>query len=205
MAQAQSELTEINELIRTKEAQQTESENSYYSGSLPDALVSELDAKLGAGFCAKVEEVAKKINCDPKDLIGMMQSESGINPQAQNSSGGATGLIQFIPSTAQALGTTTDALLNMSAIEQLDYVEKYFLMNTNNSGQKLSGGDLYTLCFLPAKINDEILCTSANDPNGYYRLNSGLDANGDGNITKTELSERVANKYQEVLSQYGLA
>lgn len=202
---AQSELDEVNELIRTKEAEQTESENSYYSGSLPSALVSELDAKLGSGFCAKVEEVAKRINCDPKDLIGMMQSESGINPQAQNANGGATGLIQFMPSTAQALGTTTSELYNMNAIEQLDYVEQFFIMNTNNSGQRLTAGDLYTLCFLPAYINNEVLCSSSNDPNGYYSVNSGLDANKDGQITKTELGERVTNKYNELLSQYGLS
>ena len=39
---------------------------------------------------------------------------------------GATGLIQFLPSTARGLGTTTDALAGMSSVEQLNYVEKYF-------------------------------------------------------------------------------
>ena len=205
LAQAQADLTEVNELIRTKEAEQTEQENSYYSGSLPAELVSQLDAKLGDGFCAKLEEVAKNINCDPKDLLGMMQSESGINPQAQNPNGGATGLIQFMPSTAEGLGTSTSALMNMSAIEQLDYVEKYFLVNSGNSGQRLTGGDLYALCFLPGYFNNEVLCSSTGSTAVYYNENSLLDANGDGNITKTELGERVANKYQEVLSMYGLA
>ncbi len=203
---ALDELSEVNELIRTKEAEETESEKSHYSGSLPDALVAELDAKLGSGFCAKLEEVAKNINCDPKDLIGMMQSESGINPSAYNNNGGATGLIQFMPSTARGLGTTTQELLNMSAIEQLDYVEQYFSNWTGGSGQRLTGGDLYTLCFLPAFIDKEVLCSSSDSSTSvYYNANSGLDADGDGSITKTELSNRVSNKYQEVLKQYGIS
>ena len=107
LVKAQEELTEINEQIRTKEAEELESENTFYDGSLPSELVSALDSQLGAGFCKKLEQVAKNINCDPKDLLGMMQSESGINPAAYNNNGGATGLIQFMPSTAKSLGTTT--------------------------------------------------------------------------------------------------
>lgn len=206
LTQALDELSEVNELIRIKEAEETETENMHYSGSLPDALVAELDAKLGSGFCAKLEEVAKNINCDPKDLIGMMQSESGINPSAYNNNGGATGLIQFMPSTARSLGTTTQELLNMSAVEQLDYVEQYFSNWTGGSGQRLTGGDLYTLCFLPAFLDKEVLCSSSDSSTSvYYNANSGLDANGDGNITKSELSNRVSNKYQEVLKKYGIS
>lgn len=39
---------------------------------------------------------------------------------------GATGLIQFMPATAQGMGTTTAALAAMSAVQQLDYVQRYF-------------------------------------------------------------------------------
>ncbi len=205
LAKAQSELEEINELIRTKEAEQLKSEKSYYNSSLPSGLTTALDNKLGSGFSAKLEQVAKNLNCEPSDLLGMMQSESGINPKAYNNNGGATGLIQFMPSTAKSLGTSTQALLNMSASEQLDYVEKYFKNLTGGSGQKLTGGDLYTLCFLPAYLNREVLCSSSGDTAKYYNANSGLDADGDGNITKTELNNRIQNKYKEVLSQYGVA
>lgn len=199
---AQAELTKVNELIRTKEAEETESDKSYYNGNLPAELVSALDGKLGSGFCAKLEQVAKNINCDPADLLGMMQSESGINPKAYNKNGGATGLIQFMPSTARSLGTSTEALMNMSAVDQLDYVEKYFSNWTGGSGQKLTAGDLYTLCFLPAYLDREVLCQSGDK---YYKANSGLDANKDGKVTKSELGARVQGKYQEVLKSYGLA
>lgn len=206
LVEAQEQLTEINELIRTKEAEKVEAEESHFESDLPAELVSALDAKLGKGFCAKLEQVAKNINCDPKDLLGMMQSESGIDPTAYNSNGGATGLIQFMPRTAESLGTTTDQLRNMSGVEQLDYVEQFFVNWTGGSGQRLTGGDLYTLCFLPAFINQETLCSSSDgDTAVYYNANSGLDANGDGRITKTELSERVSGKYQEVLDSYGIS
>ncbi len=203
---ALNELEEVNKLINTKQANETENQNEYYNGSLPDELVEQLDAKLGDGFCAKLEEVAKNINCNPTDLIGMMQSESGINPCAYNNNGGATGLIQFMPSTARSLGTTTSELLNMSAIEQLDYVEQYFSNWTGGSGEKLTGGDLYTLCFLPAYLDRDVLCSSSDSStSSYYRANSALDADNDGKITKEELDLRVENKYQEVLDKYGIS
>ena len=37
------------------------------------------------------------------------------------------GLIQFLETTAASLGTTTSKLANMSEVEQLEYVEKYFM------------------------------------------------------------------------------
>lgn len=37
-----------------------------------------------------------------------------------------------MPSTAEWLGTSSDELVKMSAIEQLDYVEKYFKSFSGN-------------------------------------------------------------------------
>lgn len=155
--------------------------------------VSKVEKRLGTDFITRVKQVAKNINCDYSDLLAVINAESGLNPQAVNKHGGATGLIQFMPATAKALGTTTEKLKNMSAVEQMDYVEKYLLMNkraTGNSNKKLSGGDLYSLIFLPARANRDILCTTGEK---YYSWNKGLDINKDGKITKAELSQRVAN------------
>ena len=38
---------------------------------------------------------------------------------------GATGLIQFMPNTAEGLGTSTGELAGMSRARQMHYVEKY--------------------------------------------------------------------------------
>lgn len=160
-----------------------------------------LDAKLGNGFSAKVEQVAANINCNPNDLLAMMYSESGINPHRVGYNG-ATGLIQFLPGTARGLGTSTAALKNMSAIQQMDYVEKFFMKNKKmfyNSNAKLDAGTMYALCFLPAYAKRETLCSRGS---GYYRSNSGVDMNKDGKITKTDLAQRVAKKYNEMYKQY---
>ena len=150
--------------------------------------------KLTKSFLEKTKQVAQRIGCNYKDLLAVMNSESGLNSKAVNKKGGATGLIQFMPATAKALGTTTDALRNMSPEQQLDYVEKFYSMQRKNfvkSNRKLSAGDLYTLTFMPAYVNKEVLTTKGST---YYNANKGLDTNGDGQITKSELAQRVARK-----------
>ncbi|MBE7709392.1 MAG: lytic transglycosylase domain-containing protein [Cyanobacteria bacterium SIG32] len=150
---------------------------------------------LGPEFLAKVKQIASRLNCDYKDLLAVMNSESGLNSKAVNPHGGATGLIQFMPKTAKGLGTTTEALKAMSPVEQLDYVEKYLVQMKKSAGfsndAKLSGGQLYALVFLPGRANREVL-TSGSEK--YYTWNTGLDTNKDGKITKTELDRRVASK-----------
>lgn len=139
-----------------------------------------------------INEVAQRINCDPNDLKAVMYSESGCNPAAVNSSSGATGLIQFMPSTAKRLGTTTQQLKNMSIEQQLPYVEKYLSTTKKDAkipqSQKLDAGTLYSLIFLPAFANREILCSAGSK---YYNANKGLDKNKDGQITKTDLANRL--------------
>lgn len=164
-----------------------------------------LDARLGAGFSAKVEQVAANINCNPNDLLAMMYSESGINPSVQEKNG-ATGLIQFLPATAQGLGTTTSALKNMSAIEQMDYVEKFFKVNKKtflgNENAQLDAGTMYALCFLPASAKSEVLCSSGGKYSWAYNSNRGVDMDKDGKITKTDLTVRMNKKYKEMYSDF---
>ena len=125
--------------------------------------------------------------------------ESGFDPAATNKQSGATGLIQFMPKTAAALGTTTDALRAMTAVEQLEYVRKYF------KDRKLAARDVYPAIFFPAaigKADDMVIGTktlematargfSTTVPEGakispaeyavkVYAQNAGLDVNGDG-------------------------
>ncbi len=153
------------------------------------------NVKLDKAFLDRVKQIAQRINCDYKDLLGVMNSESGLRADIQNKNGGAAGLIQFMPATAKALGTTTNALKNMTPIQQLDYVEKFYLNNIKTfglSGKKLTAGDLYTLTFMPARIKGEVLCQTGSKE---YAANKGLDTNRDGRITKTELGNRVISKH----------
>lgn len=155
---------------------------------------SQIKGELGEDFLKKVKEVAKRLNCNYKDLIGLMNSESSLNPKARNKKSKATGLIQFMPSTARELGTSVDELMKMSAIEQLDYVEKYLSRAKSfrfGKNEKLDAGELYALTYLPGRANRNILAQSGEK---YYRWNKGLDLNGDGKITKDELAQRIQNK-----------
>lgn len=147
---------------------------------------------LSDGFYKKVVAIAGRLNCDPNALMGIMNAESGINPQAVNKNGGATGLIQFMPKTAKGYGTSTSELYNMSAEEQLVYVEKYLTRAKSSAGfgagEKMSAGQVYALVFLPARARREVLTTSDEI---YYKANSRTDINGDGAITKSELDQRA--------------
>ncbi len=172
------------------------SSSTQYTATSGNQKASAKAEGLNKQFLDRVKQIANKIGCDYKDLLGVMHSESGLNSKATNSNGGATGLIQFMPATARALGTTTSALRNMSAIQQLDYVEKFLVMVKNGSAlkgkSKLSAGDLYTLVFMPAKAGGELIAANGSKE---YTANKALDTNRDGQITKTELGNRVISHH----------
>jgi hypothetical protein len=159
-----------------------------------------------APFIQAVNDLAQKYNIDANDLIGLMQSESGVNPQARNPNGGATGLIQFMPNTARGIGTTTDALYAMNRAQQMVWVDRYFQANRLPRGA--TAGNLYASVFLPAYTSrppNFVVARSggpndagANRSGSWYSANRGLDLNNDGAITIAELGERVSKKRQEI-------
>lgn len=164
---------------------------SYDSGQLK-AKWSKKAPHLTDGFYNKATAVAKRIGCDPNALMAVMSSESNLKANIANSRSGATGLIQFMPKTAQNLGTSTSALKKMSAEQQLTYVEKYLQANKKmagfKQGDKLDSGTLYALVFLPGFAKKNVLTTRGSK---YYNANTGLDVNHDGQITKADLAKRL--------------
>lgn len=152
--------------------------------------------KLDQNFLNKTKEISQRIGCNYKDLLAVMNSESGLNSQARNPKGGATGLIQFMPATAKMLGTTTEELRKMTPVQQLDYVEKFFnkVKSTYGfEGKQLSAGDLYALVYMPARAKRDVVASASEGK--VYSLNKGLDKDGDGQITKADLQRRVASCY----------
>lgn len=103
-------------------------------------------------FLKEVKTVANRIGTSGNALMAVMWKESGLNPKAVNPKGGATGLIQFMPDTAKGLGTTTEKLYNMTNVEQLKYVEKYF---NQFKGSKRTYTDLYLITFFPAALEHD--------------------------------------------------
>ena len=146
--------------------------------------------ELTDGFLAKVEAISARLGNNPGDLLALMDFETGgtFSPSKRNPTSGATGLIQFMPSTARALGTSTSALAQMSQLRQLDFVEAYL---TPFAGRLGSIEDLYMAVLYPVAVGrpaDAILFRS---PSIEYAWNSGLDVNGDGAVTKREAASHV--------------
>lgn len=152
-------------------------------------------AKVSPAFRERVRAMAKHLGgaATPSDYMACMAWESGRSfaPNKRNMAGsGATGLIQFMPSTARALGTTTDALAAMSAVEQLEWVERYF---EPYRGRLNNLADLYMAILWPVAVGKPLeyaLWDNRSRPT-TYRQNSGLDANRDGVITKAEAAGKV--------------
>lgn len=99
--------------------------------------------------------------------------------------GYAVGLIQFAPSTARGLGTTTEALEQMTFAEQLPYIVKYF----HNAGitrlKRLV--DYYAAVFYPSAIGTDDAHVIAKAGNPVYDANKVLDPHGNGQITTADL------------------
>lgn len=172
-------------------------------GNYPASYSHSPNVKLDKNFLNRVKEIANNLNCNYEDLLAIMNSESGLNSKAVNPKGGATGLIQFMPETARSLGTTTEALRNMSPIEQLGYVEKYLQKVKASAGfgqQKLSAGDLYALVFMPANAKKNTLATAGTKA---YAYNKGVDRDNNGQITKDDLARHLATKRVDINKVFG--
>ncbi|KDD40746.1 hypothetical protein L532_4284 [Bordetella bronchiseptica OSU095] len=156
-------------------------------------------AKVEQDFRAKVREIAQRLGFDPNWIMSVIAFETGRSflPSTRNKQSGATGLIQFIPSTARGLGTTTQALANMTAVQQLEYVYEYF---RPKASQIRNLADCYMQVLWPVAVgkpDSYVLWTSGSIE---YTQNRGLDANHDGTITKGEAAERVERMFKEGLA-----
>ena len=154
-------------------------------------------------FLDEVQRVSEKYEINPADLVGLMASESSLDPAADN--GTHVGLIQFSADRAEELGTTQEELVKMSRAQQMKFVEKYFDIVKLPKGA--SKGELYTSVFMPEYTDrgtDFELSTkfdkfSDGEPGNpsVYAANQGLDADEDGFITIEEMGSRITSKQDE--------
>lgn len=138
---------------------------------------------------SKLKNLADKYGFPMEWLANLINHETAgtFNPSITNSIG-ATGLIQFLSSTAQNLGTSTSALRNMSFSEQLNWVDKYLFKNFDylnvfeNKDDALNGknykvkntfnqGDLFMTIFYPASVGKDF---------NTYTFPSNVTANNSG-------------------------
>jgi hypothetical protein len=166
----------------------------------PDAAIEVAWGKLvGAEFKARVLSIAHNIGCDPSHLMACMAFESGesFSPSIVNQLSGATGLIQFMPSTARDLGTTPESLAAMSPVQQLTYVEKYF---QPFKSKLLALSDVYMAILWPVSVGKPDSTVLFTDGSREYAQNRGLDTNRDGQITKAEAASLVQAKLEKGMS-----
>ncbi|MCX6824821.1 MAG: hypothetical protein NTY80_01230 [candidate division SR1 bacterium] len=145
-------------------------------------------------FVKKVIIISKEVEINPEDILKVMVFETGgtFDPSKKNIAGsGSTGLIQFMPDTAKGLGTTTSDLAKMTAFEQLDYVQKYFLPY---KGRLKTLEDVYLAVFTPKFVGKPLNYVGYSKPSNEYTQNNGFDTNKDGEITVGEITETIKNR-----------
>lgn len=137
-------------------------------------------------FFEKLVKVCNNIQCDPMDMLAKMWASSRWKTYAVNKTSGAVGLTQIKPEILRRYGVNPEHYRNMSAVEQLDIIEKYFLKNKkkcNMEGKYLKGEDLFAMNFLSSRANQQVLVASRGDR--YY--DPKRDINHDGKIDKDDM------------------
>lgn len=152
--------------------------------------------KVNNEFKQRLFEICRRYNWTNDHASWLMsciafESAETFKPSVVNAAGsGAVGLIQFMPTTAQYLGTDSIELMGMTAVQQLDYVERYFkpyALRIRNLA------DMYMAILMPKYVGapDDTVIFRAGV---QYRQNAGLDADKDGAITKAEAAGKVREK-----------
>jgi len=164
-----------------------------------------------ADFEQTMNSLCTKLEINPNWLMMVMWSESRLNAQAVNKQAGdstnpavraanrAVGLIQFMPDTAKNLGTTTQKLYAMSAIDQLHFVYAYFKPWT---GKIHSYFDLYLITFFPiavGKPDEYILETTKLAASKIAKQNPFFDMNKDGKLTVGEIKRKMYESIPEAV------
>ena len=146
-------------------------------------------------FINKVRDISYKLGINPNWLMGIMDLETGGRFTADiTNSLGYTGLIQFGETSAKELGTTTTKLRKMSAIEQLDYVYKYFMPHKS---KLTSYVDTYLQVFFPVALGkgDDFLIQAKGLPAELVaKANRGLDADKNQQIHVWEIKKALLRR-----------
>lgn len=161
--------------------------------------------KVNPLFVSRLLEIAKGFGWgidQVNHLMACMAFESAetFSPSIKNAAGsGAVGLIQFMPSTAQGLGTSTAQLASMSSTEQLAFVASYFKPYAK---RVRTLEDFYMAILMPKFIGcppHTVVFDATNAPIAY-KQNAGLDANKDMKVTVGECAGKVREKLLRGLS-----
>lgn len=181
-------------------------------GGIKDLVFADRVKENKQEFLDKVKVISRQLQIDPDDLMCVMWLESGLNSHIVNALAvkagieGATGLIQFMPSTAKSLGTTTTKLKNMTNVEQLDYVYKFFKPYV---GRIKDFTTLYMITFYPVSVkhqdDDKWIFGSEQSlerAKVVRNWNPGFDVSGNGYITMSDFKIAIYNRLPKPESRF---
>ena len=166
-------------------------------------------------FFTDLAALGARRGSDPAIFLNVWCVESGLNPRAMNPSG-ARGLNQMMPATLVALGAPME-FENLPAEAQLPWIEKLIASGERrNGGPFESAARYYHANFFPVTMsrgNTPETIVAARDATDSrerdaYAFNRGLDADGDGKITLSDLAtvlERVRPKYENAFARLDAA
>lgn len=178
------------------------------NSALIDKYIKNVPVSDRALFLQSLGSIANWLGVPLVWLLAIMYRESGVRPSAHlDGSDGVPvggGLIGFLRSTLQDSrygGISLESLLNLSAIDQLYYVQLYF-QNYRNKLKSFS--DVSLAVFYPnaiGKKDDYILGSEVSD--SYARkvgsTNSAYDLDHDGYVTLAEYKQYMKSKFPELM------
>lgn len=140
----------LNELIKQKKLTFTKSTQADVKQRSSRASSIDTSAIQDPEFNSKLDKVAKALGIATENLHKIIKFETAgtFSPTSQDPHGVSIGLIGFTGPTARSLGTSKEELAKMTAVQQLDYVYKFYKMNGLRPGSDL--GTMYMITFMPA-------------------------------------------------------
>lgn len=172
--------------------------------------IAGLRANTTPSFRQALFDQATAAGYDPSFIAAVLRLESNFNPAAINPGGHAAGILQWwdslFPNTAAAAGRSDvrwSDLPNMSAEDQLPFVIAYLQQATS---MPLGTPTDYRLAvFMPAFVgaspgtvlgqrgSSQLLAGTNLSLGTIYSQNQGLDTNGDGLITVSDVGSQIEN------------
>ncbi len=132
--------------------------------------------------------VAERLGLQREWLESVIDAESGGKPDAVNEETGASGIIQWLPSTARDLGTTVEAIRAMTAEEQMPLVEQYL----QPYAKKIASlEDAHLAVFFPAALGRDNSYVLFREGSEAYAKNHLLDRGKKGHVTRGDLLQRI--------------
>lgn len=139
-------------------------------------------------FLREFARVVDRLQIDGDAIAALLSHESRFDPTAHNPTGDASGLMQWIPSTARFLfNLSPEQVRALSALEQLPLVEKTFAPWRG----KLAARDVPMVGFGGAFIGKPDSFVAYRKGQKGYDWNAALDTSGDGELTLGEVRDHV--------------